>query len=157
MSKPKGFPHGLDFTGCLEVTVVLRDFQTLTGRIRGVLGERFTWDDYIKDMSGDPFKKGHKDDKDHKEPKCCEPPKVDVDVEIEEDTKFLLLELTRTAAAASLSSVTCIITGGAVTGVTLAALGTTFPVGACLAINVENILYAGPSATFCEVPITITL
>lgn len=150
---PKGFP-GLDFAGCVEVTFVLRDFQVLTGRIRGVLGERFDWNDYLKEKEGDPFKKDkkHEDDK-HEPPKCCCDTKVEV--EVEEENKFILLELTRPSAAASLSEVTCTVVGGVVTELTIVPTGTTFPIGRCVAINVENIIYAGPGAEFCDVPLTL--
>jgi hypothetical protein len=144
MGSPRGFPKGLDFAGCLNVTLVLRDFQVLTGRFRGLIGER----DYDDDDYGDKHKK--KDDK------CCKPPKVDIEVEVEEESKFVLLELTRPAAAANLSSFTCVTTDGTVTGVDLVVSGTTFPVGACVAVNVENIIYAGTNPEFCDIPIGIT-
>ncbi len=146
---PKGFP-GLDFAECVEVTFVLRDFQVLTGRVRGVLGERFDWNDYLIDKC-DPLKK---DCKDHKPepPKCCE---TKVEIELEEECKFILLELTRPSAAASLSEVTCTVVGGVVTELTIVPTGTTFPVGRCVAINVENIIYAGPGAEFCDIPLTL--
>lgn len=155
MGSPKGFPKGLDFAGCLNVTVVLCDFQVLTGRFRGLLGERDCDDE---DYDGNYWKKDDKkkDDK-KKDDKCCKPPKVDIEVEVEEECKFVLLELTRPAAAANLSSVTCITTDTVVTAVDLIVSGTTFPIGACVAINVENILYVGTNPTFCDIPITIGL
>ncbi|HWQ61674.1 MAG TPA: hypothetical protein VN521_05140 [Negativicutes bacterium] len=144
---PKGFP-GLDFASCVEVTFVLRDFQVLTGRIRGVLGDRFDWNYYSKDKDCDSFKKEPK----HPEPpKCCEPTKVEI--EVEEESKFILLELTRPAAAVNLSEFLCFDTMAS--GIDLTVSGTTFPIGSCVAINVENIIYAGPGAVFCDIPIYI--
>ncbi len=152
MSSPKGLPKGLDFAGCLNVTFVLRDFQVLTGKIRGVLGDdRFDWNDYVnKDC--DPFKKDNKDFKDHKDHKET---KCDVDVKVEEECKFILVELTRPSAALNLSTFTCTVLDSLPISVALTLSGTTFPAGACVAINCENIIYAGPGPEFCDIPIGI--
>ena len=167
MESRKGLPKGLEFLGCLDVTLVLRDFQVLTGRIKGILGDRNYPDCCCANYGDDQHKKDEheKDDckkDDHNGDKCCKP-KIDVKVEVEEDSKFILLELSRPAAAVSLSSVLCNLLGvpavqnaQVLPGViNLVVTGTTFPFGTCVAINVDNIIYAGPSAEFCDVPICI--
>jgi hypothetical protein len=159
MSTPNGFP-GLDFAGCVEVTFVLRDFQVITGKIRGVLGERFDWNDLRKDhKDDDPFKKDFKDHKDFKDDKDCKEhkeikceTKCDVDVKVKEECKFILVELTRPSAAVNLSEFLC---NSLALGIDFTVSGTTFPVGRCVAINCENIIYAGPGAEFCDIPIYI--
>lgn len=137
-----GFPKDFDFAGCLNVTLVLKDFQVLTGRFRGLIGSRDECDCSEHD---------HECEKIKKEDKCCKPPKLDIDVKIEEDCEFILLELTRPAAAINLSSFTCNIFDDYIREVDFVISGTTFPAGTCVAINVCNILYAGPGAVFCDI------
>jgi hypothetical protein len=152
MGVPKGFPKGFDFAGCVNVTIVLKDFQVLTGRIKGFSdNERFGFG-YDNDYKDCP-----KHDKCKHDDKCGKPPKVDVDVkvDVEEECKFILLELTRPVAAANLSSVACTIIGEIILGLGLVISGTTFPEGTCVAVNVENILYIGTGASFCDFPISI--
>lgn len=152
-----GFPKGFDFSGCLNVTLVLRDFQVLTGKVKGFSDERGGFYDFGKGYED------HKDDKcddkdkheDKHEDKCCKPPKVDINVDIEEECKFIILELTRPSAAVNLSSVACSFIGEVLTNLGLVVSGTTFPEGTCVAVNLENVIYAGPGATFCDIPITI--
>ncbi|MBP2638677.1 MAG: hypothetical protein H6Q72_4584 [Firmicutes bacterium] len=164
MESRKGLPKGLDFLGCIDVTLVLRDFQVLTGRIKGILGDDRSYDasycdKYDDDHKKDDYKKDDDKKDDHKkDDKGCKP-KVDVKVEVEEDDTFILIELTRSAAAINLSSVLCnfltlrqIIPPGTIE---LVASAATFPIGACVAVNVENIIYAGASAEFCDIPIII--
>lgn len=170
MAFPKGFPQGFDLAGCINVTIVLKDFQVLTGRFKGFHEQRANYfpTNYGSlpehDSKCDCKDKCEHDkyehdkcehDKDKHEDKCCKPPKVNIDVEIEEECKFVLLELTRPAAAANLSSFTCNVIDGTVVGISLVVSGTTFPIGSCIAINCENILYYGTSPTFCDIPITI--
>jgi hypothetical protein len=140
-----GFPKDFDFASCLNVTLVLKDFQVLTGRFRGLIGDRDERDECgcsDKDYEGEKFKK---DDK------CCKPPKLDIDVKIEDDCEFILLELTRPAAAINLSSFTCSMFDDHIREIDFVVSGTTFPAGTCVAINVCNILYAGAGAVFCDI------
>lgn len=137
---PRGFPKGLDFGGCLNVTLVLKDFQVLTGRFKGLLDE-----DGKRGCADHDHHDKHKHDE-----KCCKPPKVDVDVDVDEKPQFILLELTRPAAAVNLSTFTCDLGG---TDLTVVLSGTTFPVGSCVAVNVDSILYAGTDPEFCDIPI----
>lgn len=152
----KGFPKGLDLLGCLEVTLVLRDFQVLTGRFKGFIDTR----DNANCSCTNYEDNKHKDEKHKKEEdncpkdKYCKPPKVDIKVEVDEDSKFILFELTRPSAAVNLSSVLCDLL--ALSSVSLIVSGTTFPPGTCVVVNVDNIIYAAPAAEFCDVPITIT-
>jgi hypothetical protein len=143
-----GFPKDFDFGGCLHVTLVLRDYQVLTGRFRGLIGDRPGHDCCDKEHK-------YEDEKCKKDDKYCKPPKLDIDVKVEEDCEFILLELTRPAAAINLSSFTCNIFDDIITEIDFVVSGTTFPVGTCVAINVCNILYAGPGADFCDIPFTI--
>lgn len=149
MGSPKGFPKGFDFSGCVEITLVLRDFQVLTGRIKGFEHDRKAFFDC--DHKSDDKGKYDGKDKDKHDDKCCKPPKVDVNVEIEEECKFILLELTRPAAAVNLSSIECDLLPGV--GITVS--GTTFPEGACVVVNLDNVIYAGPGANFCDFPFFI--
>jgi len=139
-------PKGLEFLGCLNVTLVLRDFQVLTGKIKGIIGEDDKPDKF--DKPEDQHKPDHFIDD-----KCGKPhpPKIDVKVEVEEENKFILLELTRPAAAVNLSSFLCQLP----TAIDLVLSGTTFLAGECVAVNVENILYAGTAPEFCDIPISI--
>lgn len=137
-----GFPKGFDFASCLNITLVLKDFQVLTGRFRGLIGER--------DECGGPDKE-QECEKVKKDDNCCKPPKLDIDVKIEDDCEFILLELTRPAAAINLSSFTCSIFDDYIREIDFTISGTTFPAGTCVAINVCNILYAGPGAVFCDI------
>lgn len=144
MGAAKYFPKGFDFAGCVDVTLVLRDYQVLTGRIKGVYdNERKEYVDF-----------NHYDDKGKKDNKCCNPSKVDIKVDIDEDSPFVLLELTRPAAAVNLSSVSCNIVGEIIAGLGLVISGTTFPEGACVAVNLDNVIYVGPGATFCDFPLS---
>lgn len=142
MGCPKGFPQGLDFAGGGIVTVVLRDWHTLTGRFLGCFEDRKYYDD-CDDYDEDEKKPSHDD-------KHCKPAKVDLKVDVEEDPVFCLLQLTVPAGVVSLDSVT-LVGVTPVLGVTTA----TFPSDAIVAVNVENIIWAGTGATVT--PITITL
>ena len=153
MESSKGLPKGLEFLGCLNVTLVLRDFQVLTGRIKGFVGDRDMTDGLYADYDDNHHKKCDCQKDDHHDDKCCKPPKLDVKVEVDEDNRFILLELTRPAAAANLSSVICELVLGTVA---LTVSGTTFPAGTCVAVNVENILYAGTAPEFCDIPVIIS-
>jgi hypothetical protein len=141
-----GFPKDFDFAGCVNVTLVLRDFQVLTGRFRGLIGDR---------QECDGFNKDHEDEKCKKDDKCCKSPKLEIDVKVEEDCEFILLELTRSVATVNLSSFTCNLVDDTIREIDFVVSGTTFPVGTCVAINVCNILYAGPCAVFCDIPFSI--
>ncbi|MBP2659717.1 MAG: hypothetical protein H6Q69_2749 [Firmicutes bacterium] len=149
-----GFPKDFDFASCLHVTLVLKDFQVLTGRFKGLIGDRAEHDCCDKDHEHEHEHK-HEDEKCKKDDKCCKSPKLDIDVKVEDDCEFILLELTRTAAAINLSSFTCNIHDDYIKDIDFVVSGTTFPVGTCVAINVCNILYAGPCAVFCDIPFHI--
>ncbi|CUH97267.1 hypothetical protein P22_3394 [Propionispora sp. 2/2-37] len=169
-----GLPKGLDFAGGAIVTLVLEDFQQLTGRFIGVFDDNrkqykdpgcYKSDDskYDPDHKYDDYDK-HKHEHEHEdkckpEPhdKCCKPPHVDVDVDVEDEREFLLLQLSEAAGAVTLTSATPIIVGGVVTGVTLGVTSTSFPAGSFVAVNVDQIIYAatgGVTTTF-TIPITL--
>lgn len=142
---PRDFRKGWTLPAGLNVTLVLRDFQVLTGKLRGVIDDHGREWDCCDDHDDDKFKK---DDK-------CKSPKIDINVEVEEECKFILLELTRPAAAVNLSTFTCIVVDTTILGIDLTVSGTTFPVGACVAVNCENIIFAGTNPEFCDIPISI--
>jgi hypothetical protein len=159
MGVPKCFGH----LGCLEVTLVLKDFKTVTGRIIGGLDDdRKKYDNcgkpdgYGKHEEYDPCdhkkddKYDHKKDDKHDEPKCCEPPKVDVIVDVDEKCDFILLELTREASSVSLGAV--LLVDGTLT---VDWTSVVFSVGSCIAVNVCDIIYAGVNATITDDSFTI--
>ena len=131
-----GIPKSFNFLGCLEVTLVLRDYKTVTGKIIREFDDRKSYD-YEKH---DDCKKEHDDKKD--DDKCCKPPKVDVDVKVDVDDKcdFILLELTRDAESVSLQEIE--INGG----FEIEWVNVEFRKGSCIAVNVADILYAGINA-----------
>ncbi|MDF2930568.1 MAG: hypothetical protein K0Q75_2806 [Anaerospora sp.] len=93
-----GIPKCFNFLGCLEVTLVLRDYKTVTGRIVGdVDNDRKKIGDHKKDWD-------NKKEWDHKEEdKCCN--EVDVKVNVEDKADFILIELTRAAESVSVSDI----------------------------------------------------
>jgi len=123
-----GIPKCFNFLGCLEVTLVLRDYKTVTGRIVG-------------DVDNDRKKIGdHKKEWDHKEEdKCCN--EVDVKVNVEDKADFILIELTRAAESVSLQSI--VVDGG----FEITWVNVLFPIGSCIAVNVSDIIYVGVNAT----------
>ena len=135
-----GIPKSFNFLGCLEVTLVLRDYKTVTGKIIREFDDRKSYD-YEKH---DDCKKEHDDKKD--DDKCCKPPKVDVDVKVDVDDKcdFILLELTRDAESVSLQEIE--INGG----FEIEWVNVEFRKGSCIAVNVADILYAGINAEIDE-------
>jgi hypothetical protein len=134
-----GIPKCFNFLGCLEVTLILRDFKTVTGKIVGDIdNDRKKIDD-------------HKKEWDHKkeEEKCCKPPEVDVKVNVDDTCDFILLELTRDAESVSLQRVE-------VNGEFLIRwVNVVFPSGSCIAVNVCDIIYAGVNATIDEEEIDV--
>lgn len=164
-----GLPKGLDFAGGAIVTLVLCDWQQLTGRFIGVFDE----DHRPYDGPNAEFYKpdGNKcklDDKNHDDKckhddkkhddKCCKPPKLDIEVEVEDDREFVVLQLTEPAGVVTLSALTPVPTGAVVTGISGLNIGvtsTTFPEGSFVAVNVDQILYAatGGITTSFTIPV----
>lgn len=150
MGVPKCFGH----LGCLEVTLILKDFKTVTGRIVGGLDEdRKKYDGYPKkddygkqdDYGCDHKKEDPHDCHDKHEDKCCKPPKIEVEVDIDDNNDFVLIELTRDASSVSLGSVTLVGTT-----LTVDFTSVVFPAGSCIAVNVADIIYAGVNATITD-------
>lgn len=127
-----GFPNFFNFLGCLEVTLILRDYKTVTGKI-------------IKDFTDRKYNEYDKCD-DHKkeEDKCCKPPNVDVKVDVDDKCDFILLELTRDAESVSLQEIE--INGG----FEIEWVNVEFKRGSCIAVNVCDIIYAGINAEIDE-------
>lgn len=149
-----GLPKGLDFAGGAIVTLVLDDFQQLTGRFIGVL------DDDRKQ-----FKGGHYDSGKPEPPEPCkkpEPPEPcckssHLEVEVEDSREFLVLQLSEASGATSLTSAIPTLVGGVVTTVALSFTSTSFAAGSFVAINVDRIIYAatgGVTSTF-TIPIIL--
>lgn len=130
-----GIPKCFNFLGCLEVTLVLRDYKTVTGRIVGDIDNDRKIGDHKKDWD----KKDYDKDYDKKEEKCCN--EVDVKVNVEDGSDFILLELTREAESVSLQSI--VIDGG----FEITWVNVLFPIGSCIAVNVSDIIYVGVNAT----------
>lgn len=140
-----GIPKWLDLLGCVEVTLILRDYKTVTGKIVGKFDERKKYgDDYKKD--------DHKKDdckcEEHKkhDDKCCD---VKVDVAVDEKCDFILLELTRDAESVSLQEIE--IDGC----LEIEWVNVEFPQGSCIAVNVCEIIYAGVNAEIDEEEVEI--
>ncbi len=127
-----GIPKSFNFLGCLEVTLILRDYKTVTGKIIRDLDER-KYNEYDK---YDDYKK--------EEEKCCKPPTVDVKVDVDDKCDFILLELTRDAESVSLQEIE--INGG----FEIEWVNVEFRKGSCIAVNVADILYAGINAKIDE-------
>ncbi|SHJ71602.1 hypothetical protein [Propionispora hippei] len=149
-----GLPKGLDFAGGAIVTLVLDDFQQLTGRFIGVL------DDDRKQ-----FKGGHHDPCKPEPDPCCKKPEPPdpcckpghLEVEVEDSREFLVLQLSEASGVTSLTSATPTIVGGVVTAVALGFTSTSFAAGSFVAINVDRIIYAatgGVTSTF-TIPIIL--
>lgn len=103
MKYPKGC--GFNLTGGLTLTVVLEGGYFLVGRFLGAIGD------------------DRKCDCDHKV--VCPPPKIEIEneVQVDDGSEFLLLQLTSPFTVVGLP---------------------TFGVGTVVAINVEQILFIGP-------------
>lgn len=110
----------------MEVTLILRDFKTVTGKI----------------VEPDERKKDDckKDDEKH-----FDPSKKD-----EERSEFILLELTRDAESVSLLEVE-----SENTGIEIELANVEFKKGSCILINVADIIYAGINAEIEETEIRI--
>lgn len=140
-----GIPKCFQALGCFEVTFILRDFKTVTGKIVGLL------DEDRKKFCDDDKKDDHKKDEcdkcdDHKKEvdKFCCKPKVDVKVDIDDKCDFILVELTRDAETVLLQEVE--INGG----LEIEWVNVEFPEGSCIALNVCDIIYAGVNAEIDE-------
>lgn len=143
-----GIPKSFNFLGCLEVTLILRDFKTVTGKIIRDFDERKSYD-YEKH---DDCKK--EDDHKKEDDKCCKPPKVDVDVKVDVDDKcdFILLELTRDAESVSLQEIE-----RNRDEIEIEVVNVEFKKGSCIAVNVCDIIYAGVNAEIDEEEIEIEI
>ena len=124
-----GIPNSFKFLGCLEVTLVLRDYKTVTGKIIRDFDDRKQYVECDKDEN-------HKKDDD----KCCKSPKVDVKVDVDDKCDFILLELTRDAESVSLQEIE------AKGRFEIEWVNVEFKKGSCIAVNVCDILYAGVNA-----------
>lgn len=137
---PKKFPKGLDFAGGAVVTLVLCDWQQLTGRFIGVFEDREKYD-------GPEFK-------DYRQP-------IDIEVEVEDDREFVILQLTEPAGVVTLTSATLLTSGLLIppiaTGLTLGITSTTFPAGTFVAVNVDQIIYAASGGTTTATTGTVLL
>lgn len=133
-----GIPKFFNFLGCLEVTLILRDYKTVTGKIIRDFDDR-KYNDYDKYDD-------HKKDDDCKkdDDKCCKPPNVDVKVDVDDKCDFILLELTRDAESVSLQEIE--INGR----FEIEWVNVEFKKGSCIAVNVCDILYAGVNAKIDE-------
>ena len=149
-----GLPKGLDFAGGAIVTLVLDDFQQLTGRFIGVLDDdrkqfKGGYHDSGKPEPPDPCKKPEPPDP------CCKPGHLEV--EVEDSREFLVLQLSEASGVTSLTSAIPTLVDGVVTAVALGFTSTTFAAGSFVAINVDRIIYAatgGVTSTF-TIPITL--
>lgn len=133
-----GIPKSFNFLGCLEVTLILRDYKTVTGKIIRDFEDRKSYD-YDKH---DDYKK--EDDCKKEDDKYCKPPKVDVKVDVDDKCDFILLELTRDAESVSLQEIE--VNGG----FEIEWVNVEFKKGSCIAVNVCDILYAGVNAEIDE-------
>ena len=129
-----GIPKCFNFLGCLEVTLILRDYKTVTGKIIRDFDDRkynvFEKEEECKKADG--IKKV--------EDKCCKPPNVDVKVDIDDKCDFILLELTRDAESVSLQEIE--INGR----FEIEWVNVEFKKGSYIAVNICDILYAGVNA-----------
>lgn len=167
-----GIPKCFSQLGCLEVTLILRDYKTVTGRIIGNLGEERKKYSECKCDDHDKHDKKHDDkgcnvdvevnieekheneydkkydkkyDEKHDE-KCCN---VDVKVDVDEKCDFILLELTRDAESVSLQEIE--INGA----LEIEWVNVEFPAGSCIAVNVCDIIYVGVNADIDEEEVVI--
>lgn len=127
-----GIPKFFNFLGCLEVTLILRDYKTVTGKIIRDFDDRKSYD------------YGKQDDCKKEDDKPCPPPKVDVKVDVDDKCDFILLELTRDAESVSLQEIE--INGG----FEIEWVNVEFKKGSCIAVNVCDIIYAGVNAEIDE-------
>ena len=127
-----GIPKCFNFLGCLEVTLILRDYKTVTGKI-------------IRDLDDRKYNLYDKDDDCKKEDdKCCKPSNVDVKVDVDDKCDFILLELTKDAESVSLQEIKIH------RGFEIEWVNVEFKKGSCIAVNVCDILYAGVNAEIKE-------
>lgn len=139
-----GFSNIFNLLGCLEVTLILRDFKTVTGKIVKISGdERKKWGGHHKHDCCHKHEEECEEDKEHKkhEEECCKPIKV----EVEEKEEFILLELTRDAESVSLQEVE-LETGE----FEIEWVNVEFRRGSCIVVNVADIIYAGVNADIDE-------
>lgn len=148
-----GFPKFFSHLGCLEVTLVLRDYKTVTGKIVGEVDEdRKKFDAHYDGPKDEDSKKDcdWEHEKKHDDP-CCKPPKVEVKVDVDDKSDFILLELTRDAESVSLQEVE--INGE----LEIEWVNVEFKKGSCIAVNVADIIYAGVNAEIDEEEVEIRL
>ncbi|MBP2627793.1 MAG: hypothetical protein H6Q68_2504 [Firmicutes bacterium] len=140
-----GIPKSFNFLGCLEVTFILRDFKTVTGKIIRDFDDRksYDYDKYDDHKKDDDCKKEEED-------KCCKPPTVDVKVDVDDKCDFILVELTREAESVSLQGIEA-----ESDEIEIEVVNVEFKKGSCIAINVCDIIYAGVNAEIEEEEIEI--
>lgn len=124
----------------MEVTLILRDFKTVTGKIIRDFDDRKSYD-YDK-----------QDDCKKEDDKCCPPPKVDVKVDVDDKCDFILLELTRDAESVSLQEIE-----RNRDDLEIEVVNVEFKKGSCIAVNVCDIIYAGVNAEIEEEEIEIEI
>ena len=147
-----GVPKCFNFLGCMEVTLILRDYKTVTGKIIGDFDDRkkLYWADKDDDNKNDDCcdkNDKHECDCDHDskhDEKHCKPSKVDVKVDVDDKCDFILLELTRDAESVNLQRIT---TNG---GLEVEWANVEFRKGSCIAVNVCDIIYVGINAEIDE-------
>lgn len=134
-----GIPKCFNFLGCMEVTLILRDYKTVTGKIVSGFDDRKKFD---CGANHDDHDKEDEHDKKF-DNKCC-PPKVDVKVDVDDRCDFILLELTRDAESVSLQEIEVN------RGFEIEWVNVEFKKGSCIAVNVCDIIYAGVNAEIDE-------
>ena len=149
-----GVPGCFNHLGCLEVTLILRDFKTVTGKIVKGFDDDHRWGDKDDDHKKhddcdkcDEKKDGHKSYK----------PKVDVHVDVDDKCDFILLELTRDAKSVSLLKVEFEEEEYEEDEVEIKVANVKFKEKTCIAVNVCDIIYAGVNAEIDEEEIEIEL
>ncbi len=130
-----GFEKFFNCAGCVEITLILRDYKTVTGRLIDLKDDRNPLPYLCPGIQPD-HKKDKCDDK-KKDDKCCE------------RCEFILLELTRDAESVSLQEVE--INGT----LEIEWVNVEFPRGSCIAVNVCDIIYAGANAEIDEEEVEI--
>ncbi|HWR45136.1 hypothetical protein [Sporomusa sp.] len=151
-----GIPGCFNHLGCFEVTLILRDFKTVTGKIVGNFDDRKKLDWGDKDDDHNKHDDCDKCDDHKKDPnKCCKP-KVDVHVDVEDKCDFILLELTRDAESVSLLKVE-VEEEGEEEEIEIKVANVKFKEKSCIVVNVCDIIYAGVNAEIDEEEIEIEL
>lgn len=132
----KKLPKGFDFTEGTVITLVLEDWQQLTGTFIGI------YDDDTKPYPGSK-PKSHT--------------RLTIDVEMEESLEYIVLQLAEPAGIVSFTSATPLVSGLVVTGVDLGITSTTFAAGTLVSVRLDKIIFAlrGGTGTGSQFPILL--